>query len=30
MEPIIAKILRDFEDGFVNRRQLIQNLALAL
>jgi len=29
MEPIIAKILRDFEDGFVNRRQLIQNLALA-
>ncbi|MGB6544389.1 MAG: VOC family protein, partial [Candidatus Acidiferrales bacterium] len=29
MEQIIAKILRDFEDGFVNRRQLIQNLALA-
>lgn len=29
MEQIIAKILRDFEDGFLNRRQLIQNLALA-
>lgn len=29
MEQIIAKMLRDFEDGFLNRRQLIQNLALA-
>jgi catechol 2,3-dioxygenase-like lactoylglutathione lyase family enzyme len=29
MEQTIAKLLRDFEDGFVNRRQLIQNLALA-
>ena len=29
MENLIAKLLRDFEDGFVNRRQLIQNLALA-
>jgi catechol 2,3-dioxygenase-like lactoylglutathione lyase family enzyme len=29
MEQIITKLLRDFEDGFVNRRQLIQNLALA-
>jgi catechol 2,3-dioxygenase-like lactoylglutathione lyase family enzyme len=29
MEQIIAKLLRDFEDGFLNRRQLIQNLALA-
>jgi catechol 2,3-dioxygenase-like lactoylglutathione lyase family enzyme len=29
MEQIIAKLLRDFEDGFVNRRQLIQNLAIA-
>jgi catechol 2,3-dioxygenase-like lactoylglutathione lyase family enzyme len=29
MEQIITKLIRDFEDGFVNRRQLIQNLALA-
>jgi catechol 2,3-dioxygenase-like lactoylglutathione lyase family enzyme len=29
VEQIIAKMLREFEDGFVNRRQLIQNLALA-
>lgn len=29
MEQTIAKLIRDFEDGFVNRRQLIQNLALA-
>jgi catechol 2,3-dioxygenase-like lactoylglutathione lyase family enzyme len=29
MENIIAKLLRDFEDGFMNRRQLIQSLALA-
>src|ERR1700722_15332670 len=29
MEQIITKLLRDFEDGFLNRRQLIQNLALA-
>ena len=29
MEQIITKLLRDFEDGFVNRRQLIQNLGLA-
>lgn len=29
MEHIIAKLLRDFEDGFMNRRQLIQSLALA-
>jgi catechol 2,3-dioxygenase-like lactoylglutathione lyase family enzyme len=28
MEQIIAKLVRDFEDGFVNRRQLVQNLAL--
>jgi catechol 2,3-dioxygenase-like lactoylglutathione lyase family enzyme len=28
MEQIITKLIRDFEDGFVNRRQLIQNLAL--
>jgi hypothetical protein len=29
MEHIIAKLLRDFEDGFMNRRQLIQSLSLA-
>jgi catechol 2,3-dioxygenase-like lactoylglutathione lyase family enzyme len=29
MEHIIAKLLRDFESGFMNRRQLIQSLALA-
>ena len=29
MEQIIAKLLRDFEDGFLNRRQLIQNLGIA-
>lgn len=29
MERIITKLLRDFEDGFLNRRQLIQNLTLA-
>jgi catechol 2,3-dioxygenase-like lactoylglutathione lyase family enzyme len=29
MEQIITKLIRDFEDGFVNRRQLIQNLGLA-
>ena len=29
MEHIIAKLLRDFEDGFINRRQLIQSLSLA-
>ena len=29
MEHIIAKLLRDFEDGFMSRRQLIQSLALA-
>jgi catechol 2,3-dioxygenase-like lactoylglutathione lyase family enzyme len=29
MEQIIAKLLRDFEDGFMNRRQLIQSLAIA-
>ena len=29
MEHIIAKLLRDFEDGFLNRRQLVQSLALA-
>jgi catechol 2,3-dioxygenase-like lactoylglutathione lyase family enzyme len=29
MEQIITKLLRDFEDGFLNRRQLIQNLGLA-
>jgi catechol 2,3-dioxygenase-like lactoylglutathione lyase family enzyme len=28
MENLIAKLLRDFEDGFLNRRQLIQNLAI--
>ena len=29
MEHIIAKLLKDFENGYVNRRQLIQSLALA-
>jgi catechol 2,3-dioxygenase-like lactoylglutathione lyase family enzyme len=29
MEHLIAKLLRDFEDGFMNRRQLIQSLAIA-
>lgn len=29
MEQLITKLLRDFEDGFLNRRQLIQNLTLA-
>jgi catechol 2,3-dioxygenase-like lactoylglutathione lyase family enzyme len=29
MEQLITKLLRDFEDGFLNRRQLIQNLGLA-
>ena len=29
MEQIIAKLLRDFENGFMSRRQLIQSLALA-
>jgi catechol 2,3-dioxygenase-like lactoylglutathione lyase family enzyme len=29
MEQIINKLLRDFEDGKVNRRQLIQSLAVA-
>ena len=29
MEHIIARLLRDFENGFMNRRQLIQSLALA-
>jgi catechol 2,3-dioxygenase-like lactoylglutathione lyase family enzyme len=29
MEQIITKLLRDFEDGFLNRRQLIQSLGLA-
>jgi len=29
MEQIIAKLLRDFEDGKMNRRQLIQSLAVA-
>lgn len=29
MEQLIAKLLRDFEDGCLNRRQLIQSLALA-
>jgi catechol 2,3-dioxygenase-like lactoylglutathione lyase family enzyme len=29
MEQMITKLIRDFEDGFLNRRQLIQNLALA-
>ena len=29
MESIIAKVLQDFEQGKMNRRQLIQSLALA-
>ena len=29
MVHIIAKLLRDFESGFMNRRQLIESLALA-
>ncbi len=29
MENIIARLLQDFEDGKVNRRQLIRNLAVA-
>lgn len=29
MEHIISKLLRDFEEGKMNRRQLIQSLALA-
>lgn len=29
MEQIITKLLRDFEDGFLNRRQLIQSLGVA-
>lgn len=29
MEQIITELLRDFEDGFLNRRQLIQSLGLA-
>jgi catechol 2,3-dioxygenase-like lactoylglutathione lyase family enzyme len=29
MEHVIAKLLHDFEDGKMNRRQLIQSLALA-
>ncbi len=29
MEQIMAKLLREFEDGFVNRRQLVRNLAIA-
>jgi catechol 2,3-dioxygenase-like lactoylglutathione lyase family enzyme len=29
MEQIITKLLRDFEDGFMNRRQLIHGLGLA-
>src|SRR5712692_20710 len=29
MEHIIGKLLRDFENGKMNRRQLIQSLALA-
>ena len=29
MEQIITKLLRDFEDGFLNRRQLISGLGLA-
>jgi catechol 2,3-dioxygenase-like lactoylglutathione lyase family enzyme len=29
MEQLITKLLRDFEDGFLNRRQLIQSLGLA-
>lgn len=29
MEHIIAKLLHDFENGFMNRRQLVQSLTLA-
>ena len=29
MKHIIAKLLQDFESGFMNRRQLIENLAIA-
>jgi catechol 2,3-dioxygenase-like lactoylglutathione lyase family enzyme len=29
MEPIIAKLLQDFEQGKMNRRQLIKSLAVA-
>ncbi len=29
MESLIAKLLKDFEDGRMNRRQLIQSLAMA-
>jgi len=29
MEQLINKLLRDFEDGFLNRRQLVRNLGLA-
>jgi len=29
MEQIITKLLRDFEDGFMNRRQLINSLGVA-
>jgi catechol 2,3-dioxygenase-like lactoylglutathione lyase family enzyme len=29
MEHLIAKLLHDFEKGFMNRRQLIQSLAIA-
>ena len=29
MKQIIAKLLQDFESGFMNRRQLIENLAIA-
>src|SRR5579863_7191037 len=29
MKHIIAKLLQDFESGFMNRRQLIESLALA-
>src|SRR5579862_3388545 len=29
MRHIIAKLLQDFESGFMNRRQLIENLAIA-
>ena len=28
MEAVIATILKDFEDGKMNRRQLIQSLAM--
>ena len=29
MESVIAKLLQDFEQGKMNRRQLIQSLSLA-